>query len=180
MFGDDDHSHPILAILTIINTILVLLVLYLLLAHGVVRSGEVPVVGGYVGNLGLGASSAQATQTATALAEGDTGVVPTPDAAAHPLAAASPTPSGFKGGDPVLVRRNAAFRGSPDFKVDAFCRTQDEVTGTVIDQAPGKSTDELGRTKTIYPVSVKQATCVGGGPVFDMKGWVSEDDLKRP
>src|SRR5205814_814674 len=150
-------------ILTIINTALMLLVVYLLLSHGLVRTGEVPVVGGYMPSIGGGSSNARA-------AAGDEGTpgVPTPGASALAVASrvpATPTPSGFKGGEAVLVRRNAAFRGSPDFKVDAFCRIQDKTPGTIITQQPGTSVDELKRSKMIYPISVKQATCVNGGPV---------------
>ena len=79
----------------------------------------------------------------------------------------------------MLLRRGAEFRSSPDLKDTPFCALRDETPGTILKQDPARSTDQSGRSRMVYPVEVRDAQCAGGSS-GDVKGWVSEEALRRP
>jgi hypothetical protein len=144
--------------------------LYALLSNGIIDLHSLPLPGP-IANLVSGSGDN----------EGEAGVdaVPTPGGSRTATRMATPASTSFKGGDAIRVRRGAEFRGGPDFKQDAFCKLTDETSGTVIDQEPGRSADASGRQHTIYPVSVRDASCDGGNKFAEMKGWVSDEFLRR-
>ena len=179
MFGDDDHSHPVLAFLTLLNTVVLLAVLYALLFAGALDLRRLPIIGKSL----PGPSQDLATAD-------DLTPVPTPYAlpratstrgllASASLATPSPTPSGFHGGDAVLLRRGAEFRSSPDLKDTPFCSLRDETPGMILRQDPARSTDQSGRSRQVYPVEVRDGQCAGGSS-GDIKGWVPEEALRHP
>lgn len=177
MFGDDDHSHPVLGCLTILNTLLVIGLLYVLLSNGTIDLRELP-FGQRLADLagGIRRGGEEATPTVA---------VPTPTliARATPtraLPTASPTPRGIQGGDTVRVRRAAEFRSAPEMQLTPFCQLSDEMPGLVLKQDPAKATDQAGRTLMVYPVEVRDASCEGGAAIADLKGWVTGDFLRRP
>ena len=170
MFGDDDHGHPVLGCLTLLNSALLVALLYALLSNGIIDLRSLPIPGPIV-NLVSGSGDNES--------EAGLDEVPTPGASGSGTRVATPASTSFNGGDAIRVRRGAEFRGGPDFKQGAFCKLTDETSGTIIDQEPGRSADASGRQRTIYPVTVRDATCDGGGKFAEMKGWVSEEFLRR-
>ncbi|GEM_PF-5202806 len=171
---DDDHGHPVLAFLTVLNTLVLVALLYLQIGSGLLDLGGLPVVGSLLG---------RTASPAVVGEEVSTSGTPTPgarSAATRTAATGTPTPASLRGGDSVLVKRGAEFRSSGDLKQGVFCRLTDDTPGSIINQEPAKSTDSQGRPRTVYPVEVRDAPCEGGGKVADVKGWVSEEFLKRP
>jgi hypothetical protein len=181
MFGDEDHSHSALALLTLLNTIVLIGLIYMLLAAGVIDLRDAPIVGGIMPG---GLVSRASRGTAAAAAETPSSLLtPGPRATATRAAVASGSPApqfGFKGGDAVLARRGAEFRSSSDLKQDSFCTLTDDTPGSILKQDPAKATDRSGRPRSVYPVEVRDATCQGGAKMADLKGWVSEEFLRIP
>ncbi len=174
MFGDDDHSHPVLGCITILNSALLLVVIYLLLSNGVIDPRSLPIPAPLANLVGLGSDAEDEID------EGLDVPTPGPGTRSPTRGAVTATPgSGFGGGESVRVRRAAEFRSSPNFKEGVFCTLADETPGTIINQDPERSIDATGRSRLIYPVALRDATCEGGGQMDELKGWVSEDFLRR-
>src|SRR3954469_14880953 len=97
MFGDEDHGHSVLGCLTLLNSALLVALLYALLSNGLIDLRSIPLPGP------LSALSSGSRASDNAADE-----IPTPGARAattRTALGATPTPTGFKGGDAVRVRR---------------------------------------------------------------------------